>query len=155
MERLYKAQSGGGGVPNWVGNTLATVDFAVGYSETANIMSAKQVLKYGQNVDGEIRSAETLTRANRISSKAAARSLSKVGVGLAALSAGLTIYDGLTSEKGWQNHHTGDLAISGAIFGAALFFPVVGWAVGGLYFVADITSQAATGKSLTENIFDP
>lgn len=144
-----------GGVPTAVGNTFSTLGFEAGSFETAYRMNAKQVLSYGRNIDGEIRSAATLTRANRMVSGAVARNLSKVGTGLAAISVGLTIYDGIYNEKGWQNHHTADVAISVAIYGTALAFPVVGWIVGGVYFVADVTSQVATGKSLTQNLFDP
>ena len=72
------------------------------------------------------------------------------GAGYLAL--GTTIYDGVTSEKGWQNHHTADLVI-----GVATVFVVSGpwgWAAAGVYFVADLTVQYYTGKSITENLFD-
>jgi hypothetical protein len=147
-----EAQSGGG-IPTAVGNGFAAAGFAAGYFETGYRLSANQTYKYGQNIDGKIRPAKTLTRANRISSNAAVRGLSKVGTGLAFASAGVTIYDAYSKGE-WQNHHTADLLISGAIYGAALAFPIVGWVVGGLYFAADVTSQISTGKTLTENLFD-
>jgi hypothetical protein len=67
---------------------------------------------------------------------------------------GVTVIDGLTNDKGWQNHHTADLIVTGAIYTAAAAFPVVGWIAGGLYFAADVTTQYYTGKSITENLFD-
>jgi RHS repeat-associated protein len=146
--------SAGGGVPNWVGTAIGAADATAGAFETAYTVQAGQTLRYGQRVNGVVRSANTLTRANRISSLSTARTFSRAGTGLTVLSAGVTVVDGLTNDKGWQNHHTADLLVTGAIYGTAAAFPVVGWVVGGLYFAADLTTQYYTGKSITQNLFD-
>ena len=95
-----------------------------------------------------------MTRANRISSLSTAKTFSRAGTGLAILSAGATVVDGLTNDKGWQNHHSADLFVTGVIYCTAVSFPVVGWVAGGLYFVADLTTQYYTHKSITQNLFD-
>jgi hypothetical protein len=63
----------------------------------------------------------------------------------------LTAADGINS--GWKNHHTADLVI-----GAAQTFLLgsgpLGLGIGLTYFVADVIVTSATGKSITENIFD-
>ena len=72
---------------------------------------------------------------------------------LGGIGVGLTFMDGMTSEKGWQGHHTADIVIGSAqiIF---LGSGPVGWGVGLLYLGADLTTKGITGKSITENIFD-
>lgn len=144
-----------GGLPNWVHNTLGAASATNGYLHAGYLNDAKQKYKYAQRINGKVRSASTITRANRISSLSTARGLSRIGGGLTFLAAGATVYDGLIGEAGWQNHHTADLLVTGAIYGTAAAFPVVGWIVGGLYFAADLTTQYYTGKSITENLFDP
>jgi len=65
----------------------------------------------------------------------------------------VTVTDGLMGKQGWQNHHTADLAI-----GIATTFMLSGpwgWAVGGTYFLTDLAVQKYTGRSITENLFDP
>jgi RHS repeat-associated protein len=71
-------------------------------------------------------------------------SASKVlgGVGI-----GLTILDAANDPKGWQTKHSIDAAV-----GVASFIPGVGTAVGILWFVGNIVSEAVSGKSLSENI---
>lgn len=150
----YVPQFTEGGIPNWVGTTIGATNASAGYFQTAYIVQAGQTLKYGQRVNGVVRSAKTLTRANRISSLSAARTFSKAGTGLTILSAGVTVVDGLTNKNGWQNHHTADLIVTGTIYATAAAFPVVGWIAGGLYFAADLTTQYYTGKSITQNLFD-
>jgi RHS repeat-associated protein len=145
---------GGGGVPNWVETTIGVADATAGYFGTAYTVQAGQTLRYGQRVNGVVRSANTLTRANRISSLSTARTFSRAGTVLTFLSVGVTVVDGLTNDKGWQNHHTADLMLTGAIYGTAAAFPVVGWVAGGLYFAADLTTQCYTGKSITQNLLD-
>lgn len=139
-ERMSKMHEEGGGVPTWVGNTVSSVASSAGYFESSYRIDAKQTIKYGQRINGQVRSAETLTRANRMGSLSTAKGLSRVGAGLAVVSVGLTIYDGLTGKDGWQNHHNADLIIAGALYGTALAVPVVGWIAGGLYLAADLTS---------------
>ena len=148
------ASGGRDGVPNWVGTAIGTADATAGYFETAYIVQAGQTFRYGQRINGVVRSANTLTRANRISSLSTAKTFSRAGTGLAILSAGATVVDGLTNDKGWQNHHSADLFVTGVIYGTAASFPVVGWVAGGLYFVADLTTQYYTHKSITQNLFD-
>ncbi len=97
---------------------------------------------------------ENLNHAKGFARQRSPKGLSRVGAGLAVVSVGLTIYDGLTGKDGWQNHHNADLIIAGALYGTALAVPVVGWIAGGLYLAADLTSQLSTGKTLTQNIFD-
>lgn len=78
---------------------------------------------------------------------------SKTSTGLGIASMGVTVVDGLTSKEGWKKHHTADLVVGAAqtfLLGSGL----VGWGVALLWTVADIATQAATGKSITENLFD-
>lgn len=77
----------------------------------------------------------------------ASRKLGLLGVGVTALDAGL---------KGqWQNHHTADVLIGlGSTYGLALMGPA-GWAIGAGYFLLDVGIKSYTGKSITENLFDP
>jgi hypothetical protein len=145
----------GGGTPDWVINTLGAASATTGYFQAGYLNDANQTFKYGQRINGKVRSASTITRANRISSLRTARSLTRVGGGLTILAAGATVYDGVTGEAGWQNHHTADLVVTGTIYGTSAAFPVVGWIAGGLYFGADLTTQYYTGKSITQNIFAP
>ncbi|MGN6292960.1 MAG: DUF6443 domain-containing protein [Chitinophagaceae bacterium] len=78
---------------------------------------------------------------------------SKTSTGLGVAGMGVTVIDGLTSKEGWKNHHTADLAV-----GAAQTFLLgsgpIGWGISLLWTVADMATQAATGKSITENLFD-
>lgn len=67
------AQSGGGGWDKYI--YLGIAGGVVSGMELSYLNDAKQVLKYGQRIDGKVRSAETLTRANRISSTATAKYL--------------------------------------------------------------------------------
>lgn len=145
----------GGGTPDWVNRTIGATSATNGYFQAGYLNDAKQTYKYAQRINGKVRSANTITRANRISSLSSAKNLSRVGGGLTFLAAGATVYDGLTGEAGWQNHHTADLAVTGAIYLTAASFPVVGWIAGGLYFAADLTTQYYTGKSITQNLFNP
>lgn len=130
------------------------MSITAGTFQAAYIAQAGQTFRYGQRIDGIVRSSQTLTRANRISSLSTARTFSKVGNGLTFLSVGVTVVDGLTNDNGWQNHHTADLLVTGAIYSTAAAFPIIGWAAGGLYFAADLTTQYYTGKSITQNLFD-
>ena len=72
--------------------------------------------------------------------------------GAGVLGLGATLAD--AAQKGqWQNHHTADLVV-----GIATTFMLSGpwgWAIGGVYFLTDIAVQSYTGRSITENLFDP
>ena len=78
------------------------------------------------------------------------------GVTLGVVSVGLTVVDGLTNEKGWQNHHTADAIIGTTEIGLGLFEATspVGWAFGLCMFVGNLISEHYTGKTITENLFD-
>ncbi|MGY6562375.1 MAG: hypothetical protein ACXITV_09730, partial [Luteibaculaceae bacterium] len=153
---LYKQNriQGDGGTPDWVNNTIGAAGTTIGFFQVGYLNDANQKFKYAQRINGKVRSASTITRANRISSLSTAKSLSRVGGGVTFLAAGATVYDGLTGNIGWQNHHTADLLVTGLIYGTAAAFPVVGWIVGGLYFATDLTTKYYTGKSITQNLFD-
>jgi hypothetical protein len=86
-----------------------------------------------------------------ISAKALGKVASKASTGLGALSIGITITDGLSGK--WKPHHTADVAL-GVIQTFCLGSGPAGWGIGLGYFIADAISQATTGKSITENIFD-
>jgi hypothetical protein len=148
------AKGQGGGIPNWIGNIFGVVDATADYFEAGYTVQAGQTFRFGQRTNGTVRSANTLTRANRISSLSTARTFSRAGTELTILSAAITTADGLSNDNGWQNHHTADLLITGTIYGTAAAFPVVGWIAGGIYLVADLTTQYYTGKSITQNLFD-
>ena len=90
----------GGGTPGWVNNTLGAASATTGYFQAGYLNDANQTFKYGQRINGKVRSASTITRANRISSLRTARSLTRVGGGLTILAAGATVYDGVTGEAG-------------------------------------------------------
>jgi len=88
-------------------------------------------------------SYNSLTNAGKIASKAS------TGLGIAGLA--VTVIDG--SATGWKNHHTADLVV-GATQTFLLGSGPIGWGIGLLWTVADLATQAATGKSITENLFD-
>ncbi len=72
--------------------------------------------------------------------------------GLGLLSMGATVADGITS--GFKPHHYADIVIGGAqtfLLGTG----PVGWGIGLAWTVGDIITKGLTGKSITENIFDP
>lgn len=66
-----------------------------------------------------------------------------------------TAFDGIYGEKGWQRHHSADVAFQSGLAAAAFFaVPGVGWVAAG-YFVADMGWRAYSGnKSITESLFD-
>ena len=45
------------------------------------------------------------------------------------------------------------MVVFGVLYALAASNPL-GWVIGGVYFVADMATQAYTGKSITENLFD-
>jgi len=107
------------------------------------------------NTTSLIQPTETMLKVgptNLLVSNTLSKTLTRAGVGLSALSAGITIVDGVTN--GWENHHSADLVVNGALTGLSIVCPVAGLVAGGLYFVGDITSQYYTGKSITQNLFD-
>ncbi len=138
----------------------------IGFTTASNIvggfslgtLTLEKVLNYGANYSDNtpisIRQAAKEVAAGKYF-RNVSRNLGRIGTGLAVLGAGATVLDGLTNQNGWQNHHTADLAIQGAIYGTALAFPVVGWIAGAVYFAADLTTQYYTGKSITQNLFNP
>jgi hypothetical protein len=72
--------------------------------ELSYLNDAKQVLKYGQRIDGKVRSAETLTRANRISSTATAKYLGYAGKALGiygAYDAGTNLLNDPSNPANW------------------------------------------------------
>jgi RHS repeat-associated protein len=87
-----------------------------------------------------------------VNNAAITKGLTRTGFVLAGVSAGLTIYDG--ARNGWQDHHSADLVVNGALTGLSIVCPAAGLVVGGLYFVGDVASQYYTGKSITQNLFD-
>lgn len=90
-------------------------------------------------------------KASKLKFNSTTKIIGRVSTGLAVIGGAATVYDGVTN--GWKNHHTADLAISAGLYILAASNPL-GWVVGGAYFIADMTTQAATGKSITEHIFD-
>jgi len=72
--------------------------------ELSYLNDAKQVFKYGQRIDGNVRSAETLTRANRISSTSTAKYLGYAGKALGiygAYDAGTKLLNDPTNPSNW------------------------------------------------------
>jgi len=90
--------------------------------------------------------------ANLLVSNTLSKTLTRTGVGLSAVSALITVADGM--KNGWENHHTADLIVNGTLTGLSVVCPVAGLVAGGLYFVGDIASQYYYHKSLTEKLFD-
>jgi len=90
--------------------------------------------------------------ANLLISNTLSKTLTRTGVGLSAVSALITVADGM--KNGWENHHTADLIVNGTLTGLSVVCPVAGLVAGGLYFVGDIASQYYYHKSLTEKLFD-
>lgn len=136
------------------GNNWSGVNTLVGFSTAAasgvkfnSQLNSNYQYKYGTKTHN----AKQLTELNKARMGKLAKRAGRVGTGLTLLSAGSTVVDGLAN--GWQNHHTADLAISGVLYVIAASNPL-GWVVGSLYFVADVTIQNYTGKSITENLFD-
>jgi hypothetical protein len=109
---------------------------------------------YSQKFYGNQYLSKWGVQASKTTSLSYAKVVSRASTTLAVVGALGTLYDGLSSPQGWQNHHTADLLISGVIYGLAAAVPVAGWIVGGAYFIGDVTSYAISGKSLTQNIFD-
>ncbi len=75
------------------------------------------------------------------------------GTALGITGSGLTVYDGLSN--GWENHHTADLLIQGGFIAAGVLASgPLGWTLAATYYAFDITFQFASGRSITEHIFD-
>ena len=97
-----KAQSSGGGSDKDI--YLGIAGGVVSGMELSYLNDAKQVLKYGQRIDGKVRSAETLTRANRISSTATAKYLGYAGKALGiygAYDAGTKLLNDPSNPANW------------------------------------------------------
>lgn len=75
---IFSFAQGGGDKEMYLG----IVGSIVSVLESSYLSDAKQVLNYGHRIDGQVRSAETLTRANRISSNATAKYLGFAGKAL-------------------------------------------------------------------------
>ena len=106
---------------------------------------------YSQNYyGGRWHSTESI-KASKIKFNSNLKFISRVNNSLVVAGAAATIYDGVSN--GWENHHTADLAVTAILYGIAATNPL-GWVVGGLYFVADQTTQAYSGHSITEIFFD-
>lgn len=76
-----------------------------------------------------------------------------VGRGAGVIGLGITLVDGVSGKGGWQNHHTADMVVG--VTTVFLLSGPWGWAIGGAYFITDIAVQGYTGRSITENLFDP
>ena len=118
-----------------------------GALEANSKSNANYQYKYGSKTH----TAKQLTELNKVRMEKIAKVANKAGKSLTYVSAGATVVDGWTN--GWQNHHTADLVITGALYAVAAATPV-GWVVGGVYFIADMAVISSTGKSITENLFD-
>jgi RHS repeat-associated protein len=80
------------------------------------------------------------------------KALGRLSNGLVVVGALATIHDGATN--GWENHHTADLALTATFYYVAASCGPFGWVAGGAYFVADMATQAYSGRSITENLLD-
>lgn len=123
------AQGGGGSSDKDIYLDIAGV--VVSGMELSYLNDAKQVLKSGQRIDGKVRSAETLTRANRISSTATAKYLGYVGKALGiygAYDAGTKLLNDPSNPANWVKFG----ASTGMLFMKAnpfTFFVGVGYTV--------------------------
>jgi RHS repeat-associated protein len=81
--------------PTWLNDAnpfIGAANVTAGYFQVGLLNESKQVASYGARISDKVRSAETLTRANRISSTSAARNFARAGTGLTYLSVGSTVY---------------------------------------------------------------
>lgn len=93
-----------GGTPDWVNTTLGTAGATAEFFELAYLQDSKQVYKYAERVNGKIRSAETITRANRISSMTTAKYLGYAGKTLGiygALNSGAELINDPSNPANW------------------------------------------------------
>ena len=93
---------------------------------------------------------ETATLTNDIAKVGKVASGAATGLGI--LSIGVTVTDGVFN--GFKPHHYADV-VTGAIQTFCLGSGPVGWGFGLAWTVGDIITKGLTGKSITENIFDP
>lgn len=107
---------------------------------------------YSNRFFGNQHVSKYTVRASKLNTATTARFISRVSTGLVFAGAVYTAFDGITN--GWQNHHTADLVLTGGFYALSASVPVAGWIVGGSYFLADITTQYYTGRSITQYIFD-
>ncbi len=108
-------------------------------------------MNYKYKAGSKTHTAKQLTELNKVRMEKIAKVANKAGTRLTIVSAGATVVDGLAN--GWQNHHTADLVITGALYAVAAATPI-GWVVGGVYFIADMAVIANTGQSITEHLFN-
>ena len=143
-----KNSSLAGNLTNGIGVGLGAISLSVG-------RAIENELAY-LNTTSLIKPTQTLLKvgpANLLVSNTLSKSLTRAGVGLSIVSAAITFNDAY--EKGeWKNHHTADLIVNGTLTTLSVFCPLAGFALGGIYFVGDITSQYYYHKSLTEKLFD-
>lgn len=132
-----------------LGKAAAGAGTAIGTIEKGAEQGFKMAVKaMNENLDNVDDFSRAVKSGLGVSKVAEVAGKASTGLGIASL--GITIIDGLTSEKGWQNHHYADLVIGGALLAAG----PVGWGIGIAYFVADLIVTSTTGKSITENLFD-
>lgn len=147
-------QSGSFAPSGFLGFTLGEMGqgVAAGSAYTGALKAyAEANVNYQYKYASKTHTAEQLTKMNAARMSKIAKIADKASARLTIVSAGVTVIDGL--NNGWQNHHTADLAITGALYVIAASNPL-GWVVGGIYFIADVAVQSHTGKSITENLFD-
>lgn len=77
----------------------------------------------------------------------ASKVVGTTGQVLGGLGIALTVADAAVGERGFTTKHAIDLAM-----GAAGFIPVYGTAIGVTWFVGNLISTAATGRSISDNI---
>lgn len=95
----WEAQSGGSDLSNGlaIGSYFAG-GLASTYKTDIRLNSVNKFIT--ERIHGKIRSPEVLRRANRLDSFKGYKNFSRVGTGLAVLSAGVTIFDGVSN--GWE-----------------------------------------------------
>jgi hypothetical protein len=76
-----------------------------------------------------------------------------LGEHLAVASVLITATDATINGK-WENHHTADMAVTGALYGLGIVCPVGAVVIGGGVLVGDMISYGYNGKSMTQNFFD-
>lgn len=127
------------------GKVLSTGGALSNGLENVFLESSKQTFRYASSTH----SAAQLTELNKLSSLKSASTCAKIGNGLTVLSVGVTVTDAVIN--GPKAHHAVDLAVTAGIYYTCASVPVFGWAAGLVYFAADMTSQAVSGKSLSQN----
>ncbi len=75
------------------------------------------------------------------------------GTVLGGIGVALTFADALSN--GWDAHHVADLVLQGGFIGLGLAATgPIGWTLAASYYAVDMTFQYASGRSITEHLFD-